>query len=480
MLVPVVLAGGVGARLWPSSRAFLPKQFIQFSQQRESLFQSTIRRLEGLEEIGDVLVVCNEDHRFLVAEQLRQLGKDHSTILLEPLSRNTAPATALAALSAQQDATDPVLLVLPADHVIINTPAFHRAITQGIELARQDMLVVFGIVPGRPETGYGYIKKGKELNLAETSETSSIFNVNKFVEKPNKATAEFYIASGNYYWNSGMFMFTASRYLEELKLYGNDIFESCHATYAQFEKGDEFQPIPEAHFSACRSDSIDYAVMERTKTAAVIALEAGWSDLGNWDAVWDLQEKDKHHNVISGDVLITETQGSYIQSESRLVAAVGVKDTVIIETVDAILVAHKDHVQSVKQIVKQLESHNREESISHRIMKRPWGSYESLASGQGYRVQHMVVNPNAALSLHMHKQRSEHWTVIKGEGLITCDDNEFKLQVNESTFIPLGSKHRLSNSGEQPVEIIEVQIGDYLGEDDKVRFEDRYGRVTID
>ncbi len=277
-----------------------------------------------------------------------------------------------------------------------------------------------------------------------------------------------------------MFMFTASRYLQELKLYGNDIFESCLAAYAQFEKGAEFQPIPEAHFSTCHSDSIDYAVMERTKTAAVIALEAGWSDLGAWDAVWDLQAKDKHRNIISGDVLTTETKGSYIQSGSRLVAAVGVQDTVIIETVDAILVAHKDHVQSVKQIVKQLESHNREGSISHRVMKRPWGSYESLASGQGYQVKHIVVNPDAALSLHMHKQCSEHWTVIKGEGLITCDDNEFKLQVSESTFIPLGSQHRLSNSGEQPVEIIEVQIGDYLGADDKVRFEDKYGRVTID
>jgi len=479
MLVPVVLAGGVGARLWPSSRALLPKQFIQFPQQQDSLFQSTISRLAGLKEIGDVLVVCNEDHRFLAAEQLRQLGKDRSTILLEPVGRNTAPAVALAALFAQQDSVDPILLVLPSDHIILNKPAFHRAITEGVELARQEMLVAFGIVPDSPETSFGYIKKGARLNLADRSEKSNVFAVNRFVEKPNKATAESYIASGKYFWNSGMFMFTASSYLQELKLYGNDIFESCRATYANFEKGDEFQSIPEADFSDCRSDSIDYAVMEKTKRAAVIGLEAGWSDLGAWDAIWDLQEKDRHRNVVSGDVLTTETKGSYIQSEYRLVAAVGIEDTVIIETADAILVAHKRHVQSVKQIVEQLESQNREERISHQVVKKPWGSYESVKSGQGWQVKHIIVNPGVALSLHMHKQCSKHWIVIKGEGVITYGDKELKLQASESTFIPLGSKHRLSNSSKQPVEIIEVQIGDCLGEGDLMKFEDKYCRVAI-
>jgi mannose-1-phosphate guanylyltransferase len=476
MIVPVVLAGGVGSRLWPLSRALLPKQFIQFPQQQGSLFQATLRRLDGLGNIADPLVVCNADHRFLVAEQLRLLGVKHSTILLEPMGRNTAPAIAMAALSAQhlsakQSAQDPLMLILPADHVIANIPALHAAILQAESLARQNRLVTFGIVPDAPETGYGYIEKGSQL------EHKATFNVSRFVEKPDLETAQAYLASGNFLWNSGMFMFTASQYLDELLQFAPDIHASCVAAFAAIESGDDFEQIPTELFASCRSESIDYAVMEQTASAAVVPLDGGWSDLGSWDALWQAQNKDDEGNVCSGDVLTADVVNSYIQSQSRLVAAVGLEDVVIVETADAVLVANKAKVQAVKKIVEQLEASNRRESISHTVVSRPWGSYQSLAAGDGYQVKHIVVNPAASLSLQMHKHRAEHWTVIKGAGLINCDDKEFVLHPNESTFIPLGSKHRLTNPGDEPVELIEVQIGDYLGEDDIVRFEDIYGRA---
>lgn len=471
MLVPVVLAGGVGSRLWPVSRALLPKQFIDFPHSDGSLFQNTLSRLDGLKDIGKPMVVCNADHRFLVAEQLRQLQKEDGTILLEPIGRNTAPAVALAALSAQSNGEDPVLLILPADHVFQNLDALHNAINEGVGLATAGKLVTFGIVPDVPETGYGYIERGPELSGANG------FEVARFVEKPDAKTAEAYLASGDYFWNSGMFMFTASTYLAELEKQAADIFASCQQAFASIEKGEDFLTVSADIFSKCRSDSIDYAVMEKTASAAVIPLDAGWNDLGAWDALWDVQEKDASGNVTSGDVLTVETSNSYIQAQSRLVAAVGMNDAVIVETADAILVANRTSVQSVKKIVEQLESKERQESVNHTLVYRPWGSYESLAMAQGYQVKHIVVNPGAQLSLQMHHHRAEHWTVIKGAGLITCDDKEFILHPNESTFIPLGSKHRLTNPGETPVEIIEVQVGDYLGEDDIVRFEDIYGRV---
>lgn len=471
MIVPVVLAGGIGSRLWPLSRALLPKQFIQFPQQQGSLFQETLSRLNGLENIADPLVVCNTDHRFLVAEQLRALGINRSTILLEPVGRNTAPAIAMAALSAQQQAQDPLILSLHADHVIANIPAFHEAILKAQSLALQNRLVTFGIVPDAPETGYGYIEKGSLL------ECESAFSVSRFVEKPDLETAKTYLASGNYFWNSGMFMFTASQYLDALLQYAPDIHASCVAAFAAIESGDDFDQIPAELFASCRSESIDYAVMEKTDNAAVVPLDANWSDLGAWDALWQVQEKDADGNVSSGDVLTVDVVNSYIQSQSRLVAAVGVEDIVIVETADAVLVASKAKAQAVKQIVEQLETSNRSESIRHTLVHRPWGSYQSLAVGDGYQVKHIVVNPEASLSLQMHHHRAEHWTVIKGAGLINCGDEEFMLHPNESTFIPLGSKHRLTNPGNEPVELIEVQVGDYLGEDDIVRFEDIYGRA---
>ena len=465
MIVPVVLAGGVGSRLWPLSRALLPKQFIHFPGQQGSLFQNTLSRLEGLDNLGRPLVVCNADHRFLVAEQLRLLGQDHSTILLEPVGRNTAPAVAMAALVAQQH-DDPVMLILPADHVIENISAFHAAIVAAENLARQQLLVTFGIVPDRPETAYGYIEQGAAL------EELTAFKVARFVEKPDLDTAQSYLASGSYFWNSGMFMFTASRYLQELKQYAPDIYASCASAFAAIEAGDDFEQIPAELFASCRSESIDYAVMEKTDSAAVVPLDADWNDLGAWDAVWKVQEKDGNGNVISGDVLSVEVVNSYIQSQSRLVAAVGMEDVIIVETADAVLVANKAKVQAVKQIVEQLEAAKRSESTNHSLVCRPWGSYESLAVGDGYQVKRIVVNPGASLSLQLHHRRAEHWTVIKGTGLIRCDDKEFMLHVNESTFIPLGSKHRVTNPGKDAVEIIEGQIGDYLCEGGIVRCED--------
>jgi len=471
MLIPVILAGGVGSRLWPVSRSMLPKQFIDFPNMRGSLFQNTLSRLDSVPGIEDPIAVCNNDHRFLVAEQLRQLGKEHADILLEPVGRDTAPAVALAALLAQQDHADPYLLVLPADHVIQDEAKFVQVIATALQSAQQNKLVTFGIVPSVPETGYGYIEKGESIEGADG------FSVKQFVEKPNRATAQTYLDSGNYYWNSGMFLFSASTYLNELKRYAPDIFESCHEAYSKLEQGEDFRHIPEAIFASCRSDSIDYAVMEKTDSAVVIPLDAGWNDLGAWDAIWEVQDKDAQGNALSGDVLTADVQDSYIQAQSRLVAVAGVKDVVVVETADAVLVTQRSQVQSVKHLVQQLQDQGREEGILHRLVYRPWGSYESLSCRPGYQVKHIVVNAGASLSLQLHHKRAEHWIALKGVALVTCDDKEFELQPGESTYIPIGSKHRLTNNSDAAIEIIEVQIGEYLGEDDIVRFEDRYDRV---
>ncbi len=471
MIIPVILAGGVGSRLWPVSRSMLPKQFIEFPGMQGSLFQNTLSRLEGVTEIADPIVVCNIDHRFLVAEHLRQIGKEHCNILLEPVGRNTAPAVALAALCALQDHADPLLLILAADHVIQDQAVFQRAIACAVQSAKQEKLATFGIVPSVPETGYGYIEKGAELAGAEG------FCVKQFVEKPDQKTAQAYLDSGDYFWNSGMFMFSASTYLRELKQYAPDIFDSCHQAYANLERGENFQLIPESTFASCRSESIDYAVMEKTNSAVVVPLEAGWNDLGAWDAMWEVNAKNEQGNALSGDVLTFDVQDSYIQSQSRLVAVAGIRDVVVVETADAVLVTQRSQVQSVKHLVQQLQEHGREESTLHRLVYRPWGSYESLSSRPGYQVKHIVVNAGASLSLQLHRKRAEHWTALKGVSLVTCDDKEFELHPNQSTYIPVGSKHRLTNNSNEPIEIIEVQIGDYFGEDDIVRFEDRYDRV---
>ncbi len=471
MFLPVVIAGGIGSRLWPVSRALLPKQFIHFPQYQGSLFQNTLRRVEGIEDISEPLVVCNADHRFLVAEQLRELGRSDGSILLEPIGRDTAPAVAMAAFLALQKSKEAILLVLPSDHLIKNNENFHTAVNEAVKLARRNFLITFGIVPGTPETGYGYINRG------EIIEGSNGYQISKFVEKPDKQTAESYLSTGDYFWNSGMFVLSAKTYLDELKAHAEDIYRACEKAIDAIEEGDNFDIIPEREFSEVRSDSIDYAVMEKTSKAAMVPMDAGWNDLGAWDALWEEDEKDAKGNSIIGDVLTEGVANCYIQAHSRLVAAVGLEDAIIVETPDAVLVSSKEKVQSVKQIVHQIEANDREEYSNHTKVFRPWGSYESIINRDGYQVKHIIVNPGEALSLQLHNHRAEHWTVIKGKGVVTCDGNEITLGVNESTFIPLGSKHRLANPFEEVVEIVEVQVGDYLGEDDIVRFEDKYGRI---
>ena len=471
MFLPVVIAGGIGSRLWPVSRALLPKQFIHFPQYQGSLFQNTLRRVEGIADISEPLVVCNADHRFLVAEQLRELGRSDRSILLEPIGRNTAPAVAMAAFLALQKNSEAILLVLPSDHLIKNNESFHIAVNDAVKLARKNFLITFGIVPGATETGYGYINKG------EVIEGSNGYLVSKFIEKPDKQAAESYLATGDYFWNSGIFIFSAKSYLDELKTHAEDIYNSCEKAFAAIEEGEDFDRIPEREFSEVRSDSIDFAVMEKTSKAAMVRLDAGWNDLGAWEALWEQDQKDAEGNSIIGVVFTEGVAKSYIQAHSRMVAAVGLEDAIIVETPDAVLVSSKEKLQSVKQIVEQIEANDREECISHTKVFRPWGSYESIINRDGYQVKHIIVNPGEALSLQLHHRRAEHWTVIKGKGVVTCDGKEITLGANESTFIPLGSKHRLANPFEEAVEIIEVQVGDYLGEDDIVRFEDKYGRI---
>ena len=475
MIIPVILAGGTGTRLWPLSRAALPKQFIHFPEQNSSLFQNTLARLAGLPQVHDPVVVCNTEQRFLVAEQLRQLGMDQARILLEPVGRNTAPAVAIAALSVLTglgDDEDADLLVLPADHNIKDVAAFQQAVLAGLESSAQGRLVTFGIVPGSPETGYGYIKGG------EAESVSAPRDVLEFVEKPDAETARAYLDSGNYFWNSGMFLFSARTFLHELEAHAADIASACHKTFASLDAGSDFHTLPETEFAACRSDSIDYAVMEHTSKAVMVPLNAGWSDLGAWDAIWESEEKDAAGNALSGDVVTENVQGSYIHSGSRLVTALGLKNMVVVETPDAVLVANKSRSQDVKLLVEKLQDRHRGETLTHTLVHRPWGSFQSLASGSGYQVKHIVVAPGAALSLQMHHHRAEHWTVIRGTGLVTLDAEQHELTVNDSIFIPLGSKHRLANNTDTQLEIIEVQVGDYLGEDDIVRFDDLYGRTS--
>jgi mannose-1-phosphate guanylyltransferase/mannose-6-phosphate isomerase len=468
-LIPVVISGGVGSRLWPVSRALLPKQYIEIPGMVGSLFQNTLERVKGLDGVAEPIVVCSEEHRFVVAEQLRQIDVG-AQLLLEPYGRNTAPAIALAAMEAMALGEDPLLLVLPADHLIEDTASLHRAIGIARTLAMSSRLVTFGIPPRSPETGYGYLQQGDEI-------AGGGVDVVKFVEKPDLATAQRYVDEGDYLWNSGMFLFRASVFLKQLKNHATDIHETCTATHAALERETDFARIPDAEFHRCRSDSIDYAVMEKAGGVAAVPLNAGWNDLGAWDALWSVQVKDGDDNVVSGDVLTEEVYGSYIQSESRLVAAVGVRDAIIIETPDAVLVANREDAQGVKKIVDQLQALGRSERLAHRRERRPWGSFESLASGQGFQVKRIVVNPRSSLSLQSHQHRAEHWVMLTGVGRVECDEKVIDLQPNESTFIPKGSKHRLSNLGDAPIELIEVQVGDYLGEDDIERYEDNYGRL---
>jgi mannose-1-phosphate guanylyltransferase/mannose-6-phosphate isomerase len=472
MLTAVILSGGAGTRLWPLSRELYPKQLLPLTGER-TMLQQTVLRLEGLTAAAPV-IVCNEAHRFLVAEQLRQLHITPRATVLEPFGRNTAPAIALAAhaalkgIAADANAADPVLLVLPADHVIRNVPAFQRAVRLALSAAEAGHLATFGIVASAPETGYGYIQRGAPEGAA--------FRIARFVEKPDAERARAFVKSGDYYWNSGMFMFRARRYLQELARFQPEMARICEAAFRGARADLDFTRIEAASFEACPADSIDYAVMEKTADAVVVPLDAGWSDIGSWSALHEASETDAHGNVVRGDVISEDTQGSYLYSESRLVAAVGLKDHVVVETKDAVLVAPKSRVQDVRKLVLHLKERGRYEHSLHREVFRPWGSYDSVESGPRFQVKRLRVKPGAALSLQMHHRRAEHWVVVAGTARITRGDEVFILEENQSTYIPVGVKHRIENPGMILLEVIEVQLGSYLGEDDIVRFEDVYGR----
>ena len=469
MLFPIIMAGGSGSRLWPLSRQLNPKQFLPLADADFSMLQATIQRLAGL---GAELprLICNEQHRFLAAEQLRLLGLEKAGILLEPVGRNTAPAIALAALQACSEAEDPILLVLAADHLIKDVEAFQTCIQTALPLAQDGKLVTFGILPTHAETGYGYIEQGIDVGVGG-------FKVSRFVEKPDLVTAQEYLANGSYFWNSGMFMFRANRYLEELETYRPDILAACRAALAGGSQDMHFTRVDEAAFAACPDDSVDYAVMEKTADAVMVPLDAGWSDIGSWTALWDVSDKDQQGNVFKGDVLNQQSRNTYVHADSRLVATVGLDDLVIVETKDAVLVAHKDHVQDVKKIVEQLKNGSRTEHINHREVYRPWGVYDSVDNGHRYQVKRITVKPGAKLSVQMHHHRAEHWIVVSGTARVTNGDKTYLVCENESTYIPIGQIHALENPGVIPLELIEVQSGSYLGEDDIVRFEDKYGRT---
>jgi mannose-1-phosphate guanylyltransferase/mannose-6-phosphate isomerase len=467
MIIPVILSGGSGTRLWPLSRELHPKQLLSLIGQR-TMLQETLQRLTGL-DAPEPIIVCNETHRFLVAEQLRTIGCKPGAIVLEPVGRNTAPAIALAAHVAEASGkADAQLLVLAADHVIRNVPAFHAAIELASAAAARRSLVTFGIVPSAPETGYGYIRRGERQD--------AVYKIAEFVEKPDVERARKFVAAGEYYWNSGMFMFRADRYLEELERLAPDIAKGCRDAYASAARDLDFTRVDARVFETCRSESIDYAVMEKTSDALVVPLDAGWSDVGSWASLHAVLTQDAQKNSLIGDVIVEDTSNSYVHSESRLVATVGLRDHVVIETKDAVLVAPKERVQDVKKLVTKLKEMGRYEHALHRQVYRPWGSYDSIDEGERFQVKRLVVRPGGVLSLQMHHHRAEHWVVVSGTARITCGEKIFLLEENQSTYIPIGARHRIENPGRIPLHIIEVQSGTYLGEDDIVRFEDQYGR----
>ena len=465
--VPVLLSGGSGTRLWPLSREAYPKQFLPLLGDL-SLLQRTWLRLGGL-DCSPPLVVANEEHRFMVAEQLLLVGARPAALILEPVGRNTAPAIAIAALQAMAEGADPVLLVLPSDHVIADEAGFRAAVLAALPAAERGALVTFGIVPTAPETGYGYIK-------ARSGE--GVRAVERFVEKPDPATADAYLASGGYYWNSGMFVFRASRYLEELGHSRPEILEHARAALAKARHDIDFLRLDREAFAACPSDSIDYAVMEKTSAAEVLPIDVGWNDIGSWAALWAVVEQDGAGNAHRGDVLAEDCRNTLAISEGRLVALLGLDDIVVVDTDDALLVAHRDRVQQVKDIVVRIKQGERPHATWHRKVYRPWGSYDSVDRGERFQVKRISVKPGATLSLQMHRHRAEHWIVVRGTARVTRGEDVFDLAENQSTYIPIGCKHRLENPGAEPLEIIEVQSGSYLGEDDIVRFEDAYGRTS--
>jgi mannose-1-phosphate guanylyltransferase/mannose-6-phosphate isomerase len=477
-ICPVILSGGSGTRLWPLSREQYPKQLLELSGEL-SMLQATASRLKGLaypDGVAAPIVVCNEEHRFITAQQLHEIGCQGARILLEPCGRNTAPALTLAALICEQAGGDPVMLVMPADHVIPDAPAFHEIVLRGAARARAGAMVTFGVQPTRPETGYGYIRTGETCG-------SEVFQIQGFVEKPVAEVAEQYVSCGQYLWNSGLFMMRASVWLRAIGHFQPDILRACRGALGKGRQDKDFSRLDPAEFAACPSDSIDYAVMEKLAAAPelgiagnVVAMNTGWSDVGAWDAIWDLAAKDSAGNAVKGDVCVIDAKDNLIFSRSRLVACVGIEGMVVVETPDAVLVSRKDATQNVKHIVSRLKSEQRTEISAHRKVYRPWGHYDSVDCGERFQVKRIVVNPGASLSLQMHHHRAEHWVVVKGQAKVTCGESVLMLSENQSTYIPMGTKHRLENPGDKPLEIIEIQSGSYLGEDDIVRFEDNYGR----
>ncbi len=468
-MIPVILSGGSGTRLWPVSRKTHPKQFWPLVSE-VSMLQETCNRTRSLAE-ADPIVVCNEEHRFFVAQQLHEAGYRKAAILLEPIGRNTAPAAAVAALHARNGDRDPVLLILPADHVIRDIEAFGRAVAEGQALAEAGHLVTFGIVPEYPETGYGYIQAGRRLD-----QNGSALRIDRFVEKPDLATAGMYVKSGDYFWNSGMFMFRASAYLDELEKQRPEMVEACREACARARRDLDFIRLNKEAFSRSPSDSIDYAVMEHTNRGVVIPIEAGWSDVGSWSALWEIGDKDENGNVIQGDVVALDCKDNLLRSDGRLLAALGVRDLVVVDTPDVVLVAHRSQAQRVKELVEQLDEARRQEIEIHAQVHRPWGCYQGIDRAERYQVKRISVKPGARLSLQKHHHRAEHWIVVKGSALVTRGEETFLLTENQSTYIPVGEVHRLENPGKIPLELIEVQSGSYLGEDDIVRFDDEYGR----
>jgi mannose-1-phosphate guanylyltransferase/mannose-6-phosphate isomerase len=472
MLQPVLLSGGSGTRLWPLSREAYPKQFLALAGE-DTMLQATWRRVAAIAN-SPPIVVAGEDHRFLVAEQLRQIGAPTPAILLEPMGRNTAPAIAAAAMQAMRGGRDPLLLVLPSDHVVRDEVAFRAAVAAAMRAAEAGALVTFGIVPDAPETGFGYIQA--DTGASGQVHGNGVRPVARFVEKPDAAAAQAFVDAGGYYWNSGMFLFLASRYLEELQRYRADILDGVRAAFDAAQRDGDFIRLDKHAFAACPSESIDYAVMEKTAMAGVLPVDIGWNDVGSWSALWDVSPQDADGNAHHGDVIAIDSRNTYAYAR-RLVALVGVDDLVVVETDDAILVARKDKVQQVKDVVAQLKVEKRSQAALHREVHRPWGSYDSIDIGDGFQVKRIKVKPGARLSLQSHTQRAEHWIVVRGHARVTRDNDVFELHANQSTYIPIGAKHRLENPGSGMLELIEVQSGDYLGEDDIVRYEDVYGRA---
>jgi mannose-1-phosphate guanylyltransferase/mannose-6-phosphate isomerase len=475
MITPVILAGGSGTRLWPLSRKLYPKQFMRLVGEK-TLLQNTLLRLSPLDGVGPPIILCNEDHRFIVAEQLREINVNPEAIVLEPVGRNTAPALAVATLMAQAKYNDTMLLALPSDHHIQDPRSFIATAEQGIKFARQDKLVTFGILPEAPETGYGYIRKGPALTSEADGGGPEVWQIAQFVEKPDLDKAKAYLASGDYCWNSGMFLFKADNLLKELKKQTPMIVETCKRAVDQGKADLDFFRLDRQAFTDCPSDSIDYAVMEKTTSGVMVALAGGWNDLGSWEALWQAGPKDNDQNVVYGDACLQDVKNSFIHSSGRLVSAVGLNNHVVVETKDAVFVAPRDHVQQVKALVDQLKNKKRVETVTHKNVYRPWGSFEDMDLSDRFAVRRITVKPKAKLSLQKHLHRAEHWVVVKGTALVTKADEQFILKEDQSTYIPLGTVHRLENPGIIPLEMIEVQSGSYLADDDIERFDDVYGR----